>query len=110
MHKHTPYVQAYRARQKQILLDLRTELDRVKDENAALRHNLDVRERESETAWFRLAQFAAALGTALGRNWKYEDLPSPPVALDVWELTKKDWTAQIKPIPGDSSDNPASAA
>jgi hypothetical protein len=103
MHKHTPYVQAYRARQKQLLLDLRTEIDRLTAENAVLRHNLGVRERESETVWFRLAQFAAALGTALGRNWKHEDLPSPPVALDVWELIKKDWTAQIKPMPGEDT-------
>jgi hypothetical protein len=103
MHKHTPYVQAYRARQKQILLDLRTEIDRLTAENAVFRHNLAVRERESETVWFRLAQFAAALGTALGRNWKHEDLPSPPVALDVWELLKKDWTLQLKTLPGEDA-------
>jgi septal ring factor EnvC (AmiA/AmiB activator) len=101
MHAHTPYVRAYRARQKQRLLDLQTELDRVKAENTVLRHNLDVRERETERSWRQIAQLDAALCKTLGRQWKHEDIPEEAASSTVWQLARSIWTDQLKPIPGE---------
>jgi hypothetical protein len=98
MHKHTPYVRAYRERQKQTLLDLRGELDRVKAENAVLHHNIDVRERESEMSWRQIAQLDAALCKVLGRQWKHEDIPEEAASSTVWQLARSIWTNQLKPL------------
>jgi hypothetical protein len=98
MHKHTPYVRAYRERQKQTLLDLRTELDRVKAENITLRHNADVRDRETEMAWRQIAQLDAALCKVLGRQWKHEDIPEEAASSTVWQLARSIWTNQLKPL------------
>jgi hypothetical protein len=102
---NTDYVRAYRERCKATLHDALAKARHLETEAVVLRHNLDVRERETEMAWRQIAQLDAALCKTLGRQWKHEDIPEEAASSTVWQLARSIWTDQLKPIPEPPTSN-----
>jgi hypothetical protein len=100
---NTDYVRAYRERQKQALHEAQERARKAEEENAVLRHNLDVRTREAAAVWNQINQIDAGLCVALGRQWKYEELPPPGTAGGAFVIARQLYEDQIKPLPGDDA-------
>jgi hypothetical protein len=82
-------------------MELKSRLEFLKAERAALEHNLAIRTKEVDMCWHQVAQLDASLCKTLGRQWTYEDFPADAATSGVWQFARDVWNDQLKPIPVD---------